>query len=126
MAAQDVWSFISYAHDDNLPTGGGQDEEGFVSFLQRMLEIKLKDLGSQEAKLWRDAKRFSNGDPYDVEIEDALKKSALLIVVLSRNWLKRPYCQWATHGPILPSRLWRRRRTAKRGTVQRPAWKWVQ
>lgn len=92
MAAQDVWSFISYAHDDNLPTGGGQDEEGFVSFLQRMLEIKLKDLGSQEAKLWRDAKRFSNGDPYDVEIEDALKKSALLIVVLSRNWLKRPYC----------------------------------
>ena len=88
----DVWSFISYAHDDNLPTGGRQDEEGFVSFLQRMLEVKLRDLGVQEAKLWRDAKRFSNGDPYDVEIEDALKKAALLVVVMSRNWLKRPYC----------------------------------
>ena len=92
MAGEHVWSFISYAHDDNLPTGGGQDEEGFVSFLQRMLEVKLRDLGAQEAKLWRDAKRFSGGDPYDVEIEDALKKSALLVVVMSRNWLKRPYC----------------------------------
>jgi hypothetical protein len=68
MAGEDVWSFISYAHDDNLPTGGGQDEEGFVSFLQRMLEVKLRDLGAQEAKLWRDAKRFSGGDPYDVAV----------------------------------------------------------
>ncbi|HXZ17929.1 MAG TPA: toll/interleukin-1 receptor domain-containing protein [Roseiarcus sp.] len=88
----DVWSFISYAHDDNLPTGGGQDEEGFVSFLHRMLQMRLRDQGVQEAKLWRDAKRFSKGDPYDVEIEDALKKSELLIIVMSRNWLKRPYC----------------------------------
>jgi len=93
MAGDDVWTFISYAHDDNLPTGGGQDEEGFVSFLQRMIEVKLKDLGAPEAKLWRDAKRFSDGDPYDVAIEDALKKSALLIVVMSKNWLSRPYCQ---------------------------------
>ena len=93
MAGDDVWTFISYAHDDNLPTGGGQDEEGFVSFLQRMLDVKLKDLGAPEAKLWRDAKRFSDGDPYDVAIEDALKKSALLIVVMSKNWLSRPYCQ---------------------------------
>src|SRR5271165_3635870 len=91
--AADVWIFVSYAHDDNLPTGVSQDEEGFVSFLQRLLEVKLKDLGAQEAKLWRDAKRFSDGDPYDVEIEDALKKSALLIVVMSRNWLSRPYCK---------------------------------
>ena len=93
MADDSVWSFISYAHDDNLPTGGGQDEEGFVSFLQRMLDVKLKDLGAQQAKLWRDSKRFSDGDPFDVEIEDALKKSALLIVVMSRNWLSRPYCK---------------------------------
>jgi TIR domain len=91
--ADNVWVFLSYAHDDNLPTGGGLEEEGFVSFLQRMLEVKLKDLGSQESKLWRDAKRFGSGDPYDVEIEDALKKSALLLVVMSKNWLSRPYCR---------------------------------
>jgi hypothetical protein len=93
MADENVWIFVSYAHDDNLPTGGGQDEEGFVSFLQRMLEVKLKDLGATEAKLWRDAKRFGDGDAFDVEIEDALKKSALLVVVMSKNWLSRPYCQ---------------------------------
>jgi TIR domain len=93
MSEQDVWIFISYAHDDDLPTGDGPDEEGFVTFLHRMLELKLRDLGSNQAKIWRDHKRFSDGDPYDVEIEDALKKSALQIVIMSKNWMNRPYCR---------------------------------
>jgi hypothetical protein len=93
MAGDDVWIFLSYAHDDDLPTGGAQDEEGFVTFLHRMLETKLRDLGATRAKLWRDHKRFSNGEPYDLEIEDALRKSQLLIVVMSRNWMNRPYCR---------------------------------
>ena len=69
MAADDVWIFLSYAHDDDLPTGDSEEEEGFVTFLHRMLEAKLRDLGANRAKLWRDHKRFSNGDPYDVDIE---------------------------------------------------------
>jgi hypothetical protein len=93
MAADDVWIFLSYAHDDDLPTGDSQEEEGFVTYLHRMLETKLRELGANQAKLWRDHKRFSNCDPYDVEIEDALKKSALLVVVMSRNWMSRPYCR---------------------------------
>ncbi|MBV8134291.1 MAG: toll/interleukin-1 receptor domain-containing protein [Deltaproteobacteria bacterium] len=93
MADDDVWIFISYAHDDDLPTGDSEDEEGFVTYLHRMLETKLRDLGVTRAKLWRDHKRFGNGEPYDLEIEDALKKSPLLIVVMSRNWMSRPYCR---------------------------------
>ena len=93
MADDDVWIFFSYAHDDDLPTGDSADEEGFVTFLHRMLETKLRDLGATRAKLWRDHRRFSNGEPYDLEIEDALKKSPLLIVVMSRNWMNRPYCR---------------------------------
>jgi TIR domain len=89
----EVWIFVSYAHDDDLPTGDSEDEEGFVTYLHRKLETKLRELGASQAKLWRDHKRFSNGDPYDVEIEDALKKSALLIVVMSKNWINRPYCR---------------------------------
>jgi TIR domain-containing protein len=89
----DVWIFLSYAHDDDLPTGDSEDEEGFVTYLHRKLETKLRELGASEAKLWRDHKRFSNGDPYDVEIEDALKKSALLMIVMSKNWINRPYCK---------------------------------
>src|ERR1700722_14451580 len=93
MPNENVWIFLSYAHDDDLPTGDSEDEEGFVTYLHRKLETKLRELGASQAKLWRDHKRFSNGDPYNVEIEDALKKSALLMVVMSKNWLSRPYCR---------------------------------
>jgi len=92
VANDDVRIFLSYAHDDDLPTGDSKDEEGFVTFLHRMLETKLRDLGATRAKLWRDHKRFSKGEPYEVEIEDALKRSPLLIVIMSRNWMNRPYC----------------------------------
>jgi hypothetical protein len=92
VANEDVWTFMSYAHDDDLPTSDSKDEEGFVTFLHRMLELKLRDIGAQQAKIWRDRKRYSRGDQYDVEIEDALKKSALLIVIVSSNWMQRPYC----------------------------------
>jgi TIR domain len=93
MPNENVWIFLSYAHDDDLPTGDSEDEEGFVTYLHRKLETKLRELGASQAKLWRDHKRFSNGDPYNVEIEDALKKSALLMVVMSKNWMSRPYCR---------------------------------
>jgi TIR domain len=88
----EVCCFISYAHDDDRPTGADPGEEGFVSFLQRMLEAKLRGDGSQ-VKLWRDARRFSGGDLFNNEIENALKTSAVLVVIMSNNWLSRPYCQ---------------------------------
>jgi hypothetical protein len=87
-----VRCFISYARDDNMPTGPDPAEEGFVSFLQRMLEAKLRGDGAP-VQLWRDARRFSAGDLFDNEIEEALKTSAVLVVVMSNNWLSRPYCQ---------------------------------
>jgi hypothetical protein len=89
---EDVWIFLSYAHDDDLATSGLKDEEGFVSYLHRLLELKLRDLGAQRAKIWRDRKRFSRGDQFDKEIDDALTKAEILIVLMSPNWLQRPYC----------------------------------
>ncbi len=62
MGYEDVWIFLSYAHDDDLPTSVSKDEKGFVTFLHEMLSVKLRDLGAGQAKIWRDTKRISMGD----------------------------------------------------------------
>jgi TIR domain len=90
---QDVWIFISYAHNDDLQLGASKDEKGFVTFFQEMLERKLSDLGATRARIWRDRKRISDGDQFDGKIDDGLKKAKILVVVMSNNWLERPYCR---------------------------------
>src|SRR5580704_10978169 len=90
MADEDVFIFLSYAHDDDLATGASEDEGGFVTFLNKMLEVKLRDLGVTRAKIWIDRKRVSDGDLFDGEIDDGLRKAELLLVVMSPNWMQRP------------------------------------
>jgi TIR domain len=93
MASDEVSIFLSYAHDDDLRTGASDGEEGFVAFLDRMLAVKLRDLGATRANIWRDRRRISMGDQFDDVIDEGLKKSEILIVVMSNNWMQRPYCQ---------------------------------
>ena len=54
MNDQDVWIFISYAHNDDLQTSASKDEKGFVTFFLEMLDKKLADIGATGAKIWRD------------------------------------------------------------------------
>jgi len=93
MSDQDVWIFISYAHNDDLQTSASKGEKGFVTFFEEMLEKKLSDLGATKAKIWRDRNRISDGDQFDGLIDDGLKKAEILVVVMSNNWLDRPYCR---------------------------------
>jgi TIR domain len=93
MADEDVFIFLSYAHDDDLATGASEDEVGFVTFLNKMLELKLQDLGATRAKIWIDRRRISDGDLFDDVINDGLRKADLLVVVMSPNWMQRPYCR---------------------------------
>ena len=58
-----------------------------------MLELKLRDLGATRAKIWIDRKRISDGDLFDGAIDDGLRKAELLLVVMSPNWMQRPYCR---------------------------------
>jgi hypothetical protein len=90
---QNVWIFLSYAHNDDLQLGASKDEKGFVTFFHEMLEKKLSDLGATGARIWRDRKRISDGDQFDGKIDDGLKKAKILVVVMSNNWLERPYCR---------------------------------
>ena len=91
--SDEVWIFVSYAHNDDLQLGDSKDEKGFVTFLHEMLEKKLSDLGATRARIWRDRKRISDGDQFDGKIDDGLKRAQILVVVMSNNWLARPYCR---------------------------------
>jgi hypothetical protein len=93
MSEQDVWIFISYAHDDDLQLSASKDEKGFVTFFYEMLRTKLRDLGAARAKIWIDRQRVNDGDQFDGKIDDGLKKAEILIVVMSNNWMERPYCR---------------------------------
>jgi len=91
--SDDVIIFMSYAHDDDLILSPGADELGFVSFLDQQLRLKLRDLGARQANVWRDRRRISQGDQFADTIDDGLKQAELLVVVMSPNWMQRPYCR---------------------------------
>ena len=93
MASDDVVIFISYAHDDDLILSQDPNETGFVACLDQQLRLKLRDLGVQQANVWRDRRRISQGDQFNDIIDDGLKNAELLIVVMSPNWIQRPYCR---------------------------------
>ena len=93
MASDDVVIFMSYAHDDDLILSPDPSEMGFVTFLDQQLRLKLRDLGAQQADIWRDRRRISQGDQFNDVIDDGLKKAEFLIVVMSPNWIQRPYCR---------------------------------
>ena len=91
--SDDVVIFMSYAHDDDLILSPDPDEPGFVSFLDQQLRLKLRDLGARQAKVWRDHRRISQGDQFADIIDDGLSQAELLVVVMSPNWMQRPYCR---------------------------------
>jgi hypothetical protein len=83
--------FISYARDDDLvPPDGGK---GFVTFLDEWLHYEFKDLGPDRPKIWRDTKQVASVAQFSPEIDNALRSAAFLIVILSPNWMSRPWCR---------------------------------
>jgi hypothetical protein len=88
----DLQIFMSYARDDDEPTPGVDDELGFVSALHLQLNHELKHQGYPRPQIWRDIEQIEKAEGFESKLVDAIGKSDLLLVVLSRNWPKRPYC----------------------------------
>jgi hypothetical protein len=88
----EVQIFMSYARDDNAAPPGVTDAQGFISALHGQLEFKFQDLGRPRPLIWWDKRKIEDGEFFDPKIERAIEQSALLVIVLSRNWLHRPYC----------------------------------
>jgi hypothetical protein len=81
--------FISYAHADNLEAGG----PGWVSRFHELLEPFLTSrLRRTKAVIWRD-KRLSDNDVFDPVIMQTLPDSAVMVAVLTDNYVDSNWCQ---------------------------------
>jgi hypothetical protein len=81
--------FISYAHIDNEPLTEGL--KGWVEILHDRLSIRLSQLLGERIKIWRDPNLQGNEVFADTLIE-RLKKTAILISVISPRYLKSDWC----------------------------------
>ena len=88
----DVQIFMCYARVDDAPPPHLPDAKGFVTFLHEQLAFELRRIGAPWPKIWRDTKRIENADQFEPRIEQAISDSSILLVVLSKNWISRPYC----------------------------------
>ncbi len=83
--------FVSYARDDDIPPLG-EKAGGFIDDLYANLKQEFRRLGPETPELWRDKRQIDPDDQFDPILEEAVRGSQLFIAVLSRNWVKRPYC----------------------------------
>ena len=89
-----MWDvFISYARDDDVPPPGIADAKGFVTFFYEQLQYEICNQGPERPKFWRDNKRVAGAEQFTPAIEEALKATSYLLVILSPNWLSREWCR---------------------------------
>ena len=81
--------FISYAHldDESLIAG----EQGWVSELHRLLEIRVGQVRGEKPKIWRDPKLQGN-DIFADTIVERLPRVAALVSVLSPRYVQSEWC----------------------------------
>ncbi len=83
---------ISYAHVDDIPRQEG--EQGWVTAFEESLKRHLpRFLGrGDQLTIWRDPK-LRGADFYDDVIADAVRRSAVMISVMSTGYFASTYCQ---------------------------------
>lgn len=81
--------FISYAHYDDAPLFEGQ--RGWIAVFHQALEVRLKQLLGEEAYVWRDPK-LSGNEYFEDTIAKRLRKTALLLSVVSPRYVKSRSC----------------------------------
>ena len=81
--------FISYSHIDNEPFGDPRG--GWVDIFHEQLQNFVNVHVGQRTKVWRD-KRLTGGEVFSAEIEDQLRRSAILVTVISPGYLRSEWC----------------------------------
>jgi hypothetical protein len=84
--------FISYARDDDEPPPDDPGAKGFVTYLHDQLRYELRQLGQPWPELWRDRQKIERSNQFEPRLSEALARSSLLLVILSRNWMNRDWC----------------------------------
>ena len=84
--------FISYAlvNDEKMPGV----ETGWVTAFMKTLEISLSAAIGRLGRLepWWDRTQLRENQPLDKQIQQALERTACLVVVLSTGFLESPWC----------------------------------
>ena len=83
--------FLSYAHIDWHAPANQDDVRGLVNGLEPQLHAEL---GHKNVTVWRDEKGIRWGDDWRTKLDETVKSSAFLIVLLSPGWLKSKVCGW--------------------------------
>lgn len=81
--------FVSYSHIDNEPFGS--PPSGWVDTFHSQLENFLKVHVGKPVEIWRD-KRLTGADAFSDEIEQQLRRSAVLVSVVSPGYLQSQWC----------------------------------
>lgn len=82
--------FISYAHVDNETVLKG--EEGWITLLHRLLELRLTQLLGERPKVWRDPQMAGNA-PITGTLLEQLQCADYMISVISPRYLKSDWCR---------------------------------
>lgn len=82
--------FISYSHRDNKPTT--RDEPGWVDIFELALDNFLTVFLGREAEIWRDKGYMTGNATLDSILYENLEKSAILIPILSPNYINSQWC----------------------------------
>lgn len=87
--------FISYAHVDNEPLNyNGRDLRWVTSFKEQLQKLVDQQLGRINAsRVWMDIKDLPGNELVTPTLEGAVRKTATLIVILSKGYLKSEWCQ---------------------------------
>ncbi len=86
--------FISYAVLDN--DGPYGEKRGWVqAFEERLKALIKREVGQRGTvvDVWLDRKRLACGDAFVDEIRDALESTAVLVVLLSKQYFASEYCR---------------------------------
>ena len=80
--------FVSYAHADNQAAGGGETRLGWVTTLRHNL---IHAPGALHKDVYIDP-QLKPGAPFDADVRRNVERSALLLIVLSQNYIKSEWC----------------------------------
>src|SRR3954471_9076317 len=83
---------LRYRHPQYQTPLDAPGAKGWIDVFIEQLRYELDVLGLPEALLWRDANKIAEVERFAPKIDTGLREARLLLAVLSRNYVKRPYC----------------------------------
>jgi hypothetical protein len=85
--------FISYSHKDDQAVEG----PGWVSNFHHHLVIEVEEALGADVHVWRD-KRITGATNFPKELDRQVRRSAMLVAILSPAYLNSAWCDWELTG----------------------------